>query len=528
MSSFLLVPSGIIIVYFVSLYVQHNDRCLTALPPEAIAASPRRWTDDEDKIKEEYARADAQPIEVLDGLPPRTNRKYLITGGAGFLGGWLVVHLLQRGERRIRVLDICAPSREDLRAAANRVDFRICDISDADAVQAAFAAPWPDDDDNAELTIFHTAANIRFYERAWSLVSLSAAVNVRGTQNVLDAARAAGATVLVSTSSGSVCVRRSRFWLWPWEVAPPFFVQRIDDDDALVPTRHEHFFSNYAYTKRLAEALVRRADGSPTHSPSGADRKLRTGCLRPGNGIYGPGGDVLCGAALVRELNPTWIAGSMQNFIYVENASLAHLCYEQRLIALQRSPATGFPKQPDIGGQAFCIADAGPPPTYGDVYHALSTLTGGRVYFPALSPTLMLALAHIFELVHLSRHYLALLPYPLSLLSHLIPRLPDDLLNLQPSLFALVSVHMLFDDSRARQAPSAGGLGYAPRWTTLQGVCALVRNFEHSGRREEARQRAGGGIGFGTWVPKRMPTPQSVSLDLDVQAISGVREKVKE
>ncbi|KAI5119375.1 hypothetical protein M0805_001051 [Coniferiporia weirii] len=532
-------------VYLAYLYIRLNDRRLTALPPAAAAASPHRWTDRE--IRAEHARMRANPIDILSALPPRTGRRYIVVGGAGFLGGWLVVHLLRRGENpaRIRVLDVRAPTRADLlTGAAAHVDFRICDISDASAVNAAFCAPWPDTDEDGEpeVTVFHTAATIRFYERAWSLVPLSAAVNVQGTQNVLDAARAVGATVLVSTSSGSVCVRRSRFWLWPWEHAPPLFVQAIDDrDDAPhLPRRHGEFFSNYAYTKHLAEGLVRGADGSPSGAPGASMRTLRTGCLRPGNGIFGPGGDVLCGAALVREHNPTWIASVMQNFVYVENASLAHLCYEQRLLALSASPDT---HPADVGGQAFCIADAGPPPTYGDVYRALSVLTAGRATFPTLSTTGMLLLAQIIEPVYLFRHFLLRLGSPLRALAHLVPRLPGDLLNLQPSLFALVCVHMLFDDSRARAAPTDGGLGYAPRWTTLQGLCTLVDEFERGGRAEEARQRAGGGISFGMgklgelgrfWRPKGKAAisalspasaVQSWSVDVNVGVDSGAHRK---
>ncbi len=82
------------------------------------------------------------------------------------------------------------------------------------------------------------------------------------------------------------------------------------------------------------------------------------------------GGDILCGAYLVWQVNPSWAHDSLQNFIYVENASLAHFCYERHLIKKVR----GSPN-PDIGGQAFSIVDAGLPLTCGDVYTILITLT---------------------------------------------------------------------------------------------------------------------------------------------------------
>lgn len=196
--------------------------------------------------------------------------------------------MLQRGEdpRKIRILDIRPPSRPDIISEAKGVDFIKVDISDAASVDAAFKQPWPPTSDSTapEITIFHTAANIRFYERHPALLPRSTNVNVNGTQNIVDAARAIGATVLIQTSSGSVGVRSNRFFLWPWETAPKCFVQILNDDDTLLPKYHEDFFSNYAASKIIAERIVRKANGSP--SGKGV---LRTGSIRPGNGVFGPG-----------------------------------------------------------------------------------------------------------------------------------------------------------------------------------------------------------------------------------------------
>lgn len=169
------------------------------------------------------------------------------------------------------------------------MEFLEVDISDARAVDTAFHASWPFISSASchaepEITIFHTAANIRFYERHPALIPRSAKVNIDGTQNIINAALSIGATILVQTSSGSVAVRSNCFWLWPWEKEPKYFVQVLNDDDNLLPKRHEDFFSNYAATKIIGERLVRKASGSPS-----GEGILRTGCIRPGNGIFGPG-----------------------------------------------------------------------------------------------------------------------------------------------------------------------------------------------------------------------------------------------
>lgn len=178
------------------------------------------------------------------------------------------------------MLDINAPQRADLLSGpATQVDFHRVDVSDAAALHAAFLAPWPDAAVRAQggLTVLHAASTIRFYERHAGLLARSERVNVLGTQNVVLAAQAAGADVLVYTSSGSTPVRKTRFLLWPWQAEPEHFVQLIGDDDG--PRGKEESWSNYASSKGVAEKLVCEADES-----SSGNGVMRTGCIRPSNG----------------------------------------------------------------------------------------------------------------------------------------------------------------------------------------------------------------------------------------------------
>ncbi len=196
---------------------------------------------------------------------------------------------------------------------------------------------------DSEITVFHTAANIRFYERFRWQLPFSTKVNVEGTKNIIDAAVRIGANVLVYTSSASVGIRSTRFLLWPWEQAPRFYVQVIRDEDQEreKSLKHEDFFSNYAVSKSMGEQLVRGANG---RALSNGKTVLRTGCIRPGNGIFGPRGDMLCGAYVARKTNPTWIQDLISSHCYVENCALAHLLYEQRLVALSKpTPDSSLP-----------------------------------------------------------------------------------------------------------------------------------------------------------------------------------------
>ncbi|PPQ68455.1 hypothetical protein CVT26_006042, partial [Gymnopilus dilepis] len=551
-----------------ALYIHTNDRKLKRIPEAARFFSQRRVrvgdvlemdgrirSIREGKGGGETGKAGkgetGKSLEEREreSMPGRTGRRYIVVGGAGFLGGWIVTKLLERGEdlRNIRIIDIAPPSGHHVvkEAVQRGMQFVRVDVTDGAALEGAFRAPWPssssqdtpshtqtqnsqsDPDPEPEITVFHTAANIRFYERHLSFLPRSWRVNVGGTQNVLSAAKAVGASVLVYTSSGSVCLKSTRLLLWPWEREPERFVQVVRDGDARgvgeegegkeeagVPRRHEDFFSNYAATKIEAERLVRRADKSVLGVGHGG-KVMRTGCIRPGNGIFGPRGDMLCGAYLVRQTNPTWIGTVVQSFSYVENCAVAHLCYEARLIELQEGNKD---RNPDIGGQAFCVADPGPPRTYGDAYTVLETLSEGECTFPTLSPTLMLLFAHGVEKYYLAQHWLSSRAPSWLPLGRLLPEVKGEIVNLQPALFYLTSVHLIFDDSRARLPKEKGGLGYGGTWTTLEGLHKTVEEYKSGMHRVDTRS-AGIGLGFfggggkkrkaekGGATVKVMPTP---------------------
>jgi len=73
-----------------------------------------------------------------------------------------------------------------------------------------------------------------------------------------------------------------------------------------------------------------------------------------------------------------------------------------------------------------------------------------------------------------------------------LPAITGSLLNLQPALFALTSVHLIFDDSRARLPPEKGGLGYSGAWTTLEGLHKTYEEHKSGVGRSEMRSADAG------------------------------------
>src|SRR3954465_5641282 len=119
----------------------------------------------------------------------------LVTGGAGFIGSNLVHALLDRGAEVTVVENLATTPLQTPDDARRRgIAFHEDDITDAARMRKVFAGSRPD-------IVFHLAAQIdvrkSIEDPAWD-----ASVNVGGTINVLEAARACGVARVVNTSTG--------------------------------------------------------------------------------------------------------------------------------------------------------------------------------------------------------------------------------------------------------------------------------------------------------------------------------------
>src|SRR3954454_24911586 len=118
----------------------------------------------------------------------------LATGGAGFIGSNLVDALLARGDEVTVVDDLSTGRMGNLDAAlAAGAELVEMDIRDGEALRALATKKRPQ-------AVFHLAAQIDV-RRSLEDPAFDAAVNVGGTANVLEAARAGacGRVVFVST-----------------------------------------------------------------------------------------------------------------------------------------------------------------------------------------------------------------------------------------------------------------------------------------------------------------------------------------
>ncbi|MGI8989506.1 MAG: SDR family oxidoreductase [Bryobacteraceae bacterium] len=120
--------------------------------------------------------------------------KYVVTGGAGFIGSAIVRGLLREGANKVTVVDnLLTGYRENLDEIRDSVEFHEVDIRDYDATAAAVRG--------AEV-LFHEAA-IPSVPRSILDPVPSHDVNINGTFNVLRAAAAGGVRRVVYAASSS-------------------------------------------------------------------------------------------------------------------------------------------------------------------------------------------------------------------------------------------------------------------------------------------------------------------------------------
>jgi len=238
-----------------------------------------------------------------------SEKSYLVVGGCGFLGRFIVEALLAKGEKNIHVFDIRKSFEDD------RITFHIGDIRKSEDLEAAC---------KGITTVFHTASPTHGmgYDIYYS-------VNVTGTKTLVDACVKCGVKQLVYTSSSSVV----------------FNGTDIVNGDETMPYVAKHI-DPYNKTKELGERAVLEAHGTSD---------LLVCALRPA-GIFGPrdvqGWPQYLKAA--KEGKNKFMFGSGENlcdWTYIDNVVHAHLLAAQHMT-----------KDSPISGNAYFITNDEPIP----------------------------------------------------------------------------------------------------------------------------------------------------------------------
>ncbi|KAJ8508388.1 hypothetical protein ONZ45_g9333 [Pleurotus djamor] len=382
-------------------------------------------------------------MRLRNGIPMEmTSKGYVVIGGSGFLGSHIVELLLLRGETKIRIIGRQQPPPE--LSSRLGVTWLKADITNAQEIKDAILAPFPSGE-QAQV-IYHTAATIRFFERAAYTWDYSYKTNVLGVRNVLEAAKELPAATVIYTSSAAVSIPTVKYLrLEPWNEP------RISDATPDPPMPRNCYYRS----KRLAEGLVKEANESST---------IRTGILRPGYAILGPKDRKLT-TVLSLPVVPVWDANWGSRDICVWDCAAAHLCYER---ALEQNPN-------EVAGKSFLISGE-------DVVWSMRDIRNAVKFFAR--PRKSCKLRHIppltiYIVAHLIEAFLYLRYHILQLVCHILgyntpalrPKWMGDASLLQPSMLDYFQ-NVYLDDSRARNL-----LGYRPQWSLAQTIKYTVEKL---------------------------------------------------
>lgn len=267
----------------------------------------------------------------------------VVTGAAGFVGMHLVRALAARGDEVIAT-DVAPMS------FGNEVVTQRLDITDADAVFDALAGCD---------TVFHVASLVHTKQNRSDTVW---AVNHVGTQNVINACRAAGVKRLVYVSSASVVYEGKDI---------------VNGDETLPYAASSQ--APYADSKIAAEGDVLDANTAT----------LATCAIRP-HVVYGPDDGRFLPAILQRGLAGKLRVGvgsgnKLSDFTYISNLIDGTLLAEEKLRE----------KDSPVGGQAYFVTNGEPIGFWEFIDRVLEAIgqprTKGRIPFGVAYPIAALA-----------------------------------------------------------------------------------------------------------------------------------------
>ncbi|QRW18314.1 3-beta hydroxysteroid dehydrogenase/isomerase family protein [Rhizoctonia solani] len=442
---------GVTVSFVVYLLALH--RRLTTPNPSALTyRGPPISSDDLVKVTLPTPHDIAEAIKAHG---PVTGKAYVVVGGSGLVGQYIVRTLLARGETLVRIIDVVEPKvagNSDANAvdSLSRAEFIQADVTDYQSIADAISRPFGNTGRTAEAVI-HTVALIRNFERLEYLKDLSYQVNVEGTKNVLRASQDLGTVgSFVYTSSAGI-------------FAPPSNFLRLGvlgsrgravfGDDA--PEDSPKTKNHYTNTKFEAEKIVRASDGV---------KNIRTGVLRPGMAIMGPESIFISMILKNTGVNPTWGGKHMNSMVNAWDVGRAHVQLSDAL----------FERPEDVAGQSFAITGEAAIYPLSEVLKMMQFYSQHDLKFQPISELMMYFLSFFVEAILLGR-YLVLKMVTNITGGQLAPvpkwAVETKLQYIQPAMWDLSLMDIIIDDSRARKI-----LGHY--WTTEQTVRWVVEVAE--------------------------------------------------
>ncbi|MCA9230070.1 MAG: SDR family oxidoreductase [Planctomycetales bacterium] len=260
--------------------------------------------------------------------------KYLVTGGAGFIGSHIASALVEQGEE-VRVLDNLSTGRiENLAHLDGKVEFLEGDLLDRKAVESAVQ----------EVEVVYHQAALASVPRSVARPMDTHAACVTGTLNVLDASRLAGVRRVVYAGSSSAYGNQ------------PFSSKRETDLPAPL--------SPYAAAKFAGESYCRAF---------AATYGLETVVIRYFN-VFGPRQDPHSEYSAVIPIFVTAMLAGKRPTIYGDGKQSRDFTYIENVVRGNLAAAVA----PDVSGRVFNVA-CGSQFTLLDLVAAINQVLGTKI-----------------------------------------------------------------------------------------------------------------------------------------------------
>lgn len=247
----------------------------------------------------------------------------IIIGGCGCLGSHLVETLLKKTQLQVHALDV-QTDRNRMTGAT----YHKCDITRADEVNSVFHAIKPK-------VVFHVVSP----DPLSSDHALFKRVNIDGTHNLLEAAKAVQTQAFVYTSTSSAVHNHVD--------------DMIEADESLPILRYPAQKNVYTLTKMEAEDAVRAANRA------GGDASLLTAIMRPAT-VFGERDflnfwSIVTRARAGRANAQIGDGTNLYSYTYVGNLVDAHILAAEALVRVHGKPPP--PAESRVDGEAFFITN---------------------------------------------------------------------------------------------------------------------------------------------------------------------------
>ncbi len=310
-------------------------------------------------------------------LSNHKNTLYIVTGGAGFIGSWIIRFLLLRNEKNIICLDTNSTVPADL--TKHGVKHFVCDLTDKEELQEIIENELDIKEGGSDIVVYHAAAIQRYFLGWFGLHQNVANRNIEMVQSIVDVftdlSKEIGKPIYIINISDAISKRQPVNWWKFWQYKSWASPKSISNNP-------RQYISSYAKSKSESEAIILEANDANT---------LITGSIEPQGIVCGYYGDPLLSPCLYYKGVLSHAGSTPTSFLHVEDVARAALFLESKL----RGPTA---TRESVAGSSFLVSN-GQVERLDTVFTQIKTHMELRVI--KMNPALVLLVSYVAQLLAL-------------------------------------------------------------------------------------------------------------------------------